>query len=49
LEYLLKDSDFECLSLVDDLRTVKGSETLVEMVMNLDFKLALEELGKLRR
>ena len=48
LEYKLKDSDFDCLSLVDDLRVVKGSEALVEKIMNLDFKLALEELGKLR-
>jgi len=48
LEFLLNDSDFECLSLVDDLRAVIGSETLVDRVMNLDFKLALEELDKLR-
>jgi len=48
LEYMLKDSDFDCLSLVDDLRAVRGSEALVEKVMNLDFNLALEELSKLR-
>ena len=48
LELLLKDSDFECLSLVEDLRAVRGSAPLVEKVMNLDFTLALKELEKLR-
>ena len=49
LEFLLNDSDFDCLSLVDDLRAIRGSEALIERVMNLDFKQALDELEILRK
>ena len=48
LESLLNDSDFDCLSLVDDLRAIRGTEALVDNVMNLDYKLALEELARIR-
>jgi len=48
LEPMLKDSDFDCLSLTDELRSIQGSEVLIENIENLDFKLALEELTKLR-
>ena len=48
LEFLLRDSDFDCLSLVGDLRQINGSEALIKKIEDLDFILAFEELEKLK-
>jgi len=48
LEFLLKDSDFDCLSFVDELKKVPESEDLIKDIIDLEFKPALEKLSKLR-
>jgi len=48
LEPLLRDSDFDCLSLLDRIRVIKGSELLITQLESLDFGQALETLAKLR-
>jgi len=47
LEVLLGDSDPECLSLVDDLRFIKGSDELIRQIEDYDFKPAMETLEKI--
>jgi len=49
LEPLLKDSDPDCLSFVDDLRAIPGSEELIRQIENFDFSLAVETLEELKR
>ena len=48
LEFLLKDSDFDCLSYVDKLKAIPGSEDLIKDIIDLEFKPALEKLSGLR-
>jgi len=48
LEPLLRDSDFDCLSFVDRLRPIEGSEALIEQLESLDFSKALITLAELR-
>jgi len=47
LRPLLKDSDFDCLTFVEDLRLIEGSGKLIEKIENLDFEPALVELESL--
>jgi len=47
LNILLKESNFDSMLYVDDLKSIHGTETLVEQIENLDFKLALETLTRL--
>ena len=47
LKLLLNDSDFDCLTFIEDLRHIEGSEALIEKIENLDFSQALEELEEL--
>ena len=47
LKPLLKDSDFDCLSYVDKLRSVNGSEELIRQIESLDFQLAVKALDEL--
>ena len=47
LKPLLSDSDFDCLSYIEELRLIKGSESLIEQIESLDFPLALKALDEL--
>jgi len=49
LEKLLKESNADCLSLIDDLRNIPGSEKLIEQIEEFDFKPALQTLAELRK
>jgi len=49
LENLIKEDNADCVSLIDDLRVVHGSEILIEHLENFDFALALEALSLLRK
>jgi len=49
LEPFLKDSDPECLSFIDDLRFVPGSEELIRQIENFDYKPAMESLSELMK
>jgi len=44
---LLQESDAECMSLIDELRLVPGSEELIKHIEDFDHTLALESLKKL--
>ena len=48
LEPILKDNDPECLTFVEGLRLIPGSEELIRQMENFDFKLAMESLVELR-
>jgi len=48
LEPLLTKGKPECFNLIDDIRSIKGSETLTKLVEELEFKQALKELQKLK-
>ena len=48
LEFLLKDSDPECLLYVTDLRLIPGSENLIQLMEDFEFESALEELLELK-
>jgi len=47
LEKLLKESDVECLSLIEDLQAIPGSETIVAQIKDFDFEHALVSLEEL--
>jgi len=47
LEPLLIDSNTDCISYIDDLRSIPGSEELIAQLEDFDFKLALESLAAL--
>jgi len=47
LEQMLERNNPECMNLLDDIRTIPGSEKLAEYVEEFEFKKALEELKKL--
>jgi len=49
LEALLRESNVECVSLINDLHTIPGSETLIKQLKNFDFEPALESLIILRK
>jgi HPt (histidine-containing phosphotransfer) domain-containing protein len=46
---LLKRGDPDCLSLIEDLSAIPGSEDLIEQMEQLDFELALVTLAELMR
>jgi len=48
LEPMIKDNNFASLSYINILRSVQGSESLAENIENLDFRLAMESLTRLR-
>jgi hypothetical protein len=48
LEPLLKSGNPECLNLVNMLRVIKGSETLIERIEDFKFDAALESLKELK-
>jgi len=48
LEHLLKEDNADCLSYVDKLQTIQGSDKVIEHLKNFDFSLALEALSALR-
>jgi len=48
LESLLTEGRPDCFNLIDELRGIPGSESLVRVVEELEFKKALVELSKLR-
>jgi len=48
LEPLLDDNDSDCITYIDKLRGITGSEELIRQIDNFDFKPALETLVKLR-
>jgi len=47
LEPMLEDGDSECLSCIDDLRLIPGSENLIRQVEEFEYDLAIEELSAL--
>jgi len=49
LESLLKDNDLECLTFVNDLKSIPGSGELIRHIENIDFEPALKALDELRR
>jgi len=49
LENLLKYGDPDCLSLIDDLSAIPGSEDLIQQIEQLEFELALVTLAELMR
>jgi len=49
LEPLLKDSNAECLTLIDKIRHISGSEELVRRMEEFDFTAAAEALKELRK
>ena len=49
LEALLRESNVECVSLINDLHAIPGSETLIKQLKNFDFEPALESLALLRK
>ena len=48
LEPLLKDNDPECLSFVDKLKSILGSEELIQQMEDFNFKPAMETLIQLK-
>jgi len=49
LEPLLKNSDIDCLSFIDNLKLIPGSEDLITQIDNFNFKAALDLLAVLRK
>jgi len=49
LIHLLQDNDPECLSYVDKLHSIPGSEKLIRQMENFDFNLAVETAAELNR
>jgi hypothetical protein len=49
LELLLEGGNPKCLSLIDGLRAMSGTEELITQIENFNFDAALEILGKLKR
>jgi CheY-like chemotaxis protein len=49
LKPLLEESDTECISYVNELRSVSGSETLIKQIEDFDFIPALESLAALNK
>jgi len=48
LEPMLKESDTDCMDLLDNLRLIPGSDTLVQQVEEFDFENALGTLIELK-
>jgi hypothetical protein len=48
LEPLLKSGNPECLYFIDMLRTIRGSETLIEQIEDFKFDAALKSLEELK-
>jgi len=49
LEHLLKENNFECLSLTAGLQRIPGSEKLIRQVEDFNFTLAIDALTELKR
>jgi PAS domain S-box-containing protein len=49
LEPMLKSRNSECLTLLDDIRSIPGTETLAEQIESYDFKLAIQTLAELKK
>ena len=49
LELLIKDNDIECLTYVNTLRSIPGTEELIRMIENFDIDPALESLAELKK
>jgi ERCC4-related helicase len=49
LEPLLKDSDADCLNLLDEISAIPGAEHLADQIEEYDFKYALEALENLKK
>jgi len=48
LEQALRDHEYDCISLIDDLHLIPGSDKLIGQIENFDFRHALESLSELR-
>jgi len=46
---LLQDGDLECLSFINNLRSIPGSEELIQQMEEIDFTTALETLEEISR
>ena len=49
LEVLLDDGDTECLSYIENLHQIPGSEELIHQIENFDFRPALKTLAELKK
>jgi len=49
LESLLRDADPESLTLIDDLKSIPGSEKLIQQIEDFDFKAAKKTADELRK
>jgi HPt (histidine-containing phosphotransfer) domain-containing protein len=49
LEDLLEHGDPDCLSLIEDLSAIPGSEDLIQQMEDMDFEPALETLAELKK
>ncbi|MDR0455899.1 MAG: response regulator [Treponema sp.] len=49
LDSLLKSRNPECLTLLDDIRSIPGTDTLAEQMEKYDFKLAIQTLTELKK
>jgi len=47
LKPMLRDSNFDCMTFIDDLKLIKGTDALIIQIENLDFKPAMETLNNL--
>ena len=49
LEVMLTVQDMECMNLLDEIRTIAGTEELIEKIENFDFEQALLVLNEIRK
>jgi CheY-like chemotaxis protein len=49
LESLLKSRNPDCLKMLDDIRSIPGTNMLVEQIEKYDFKLAIQTLAELKK
>ena len=49
LEVLLDDGDTECLSYIENLQKIPGSEELIHQIENFDFQPAIKTIAELRK
>jgi len=47
LKPMLRDSNFDCMTYIDDLKLIEGTDALITQIENLDFKPAMETLNSL--
>jgi len=48
LEYMLKESDSDCLELIDELQVIPKSDKLIQQIESFDYKDAMETLSELK-